>query len=324
VDRNIIVKVATSPFEIESSEGRKKYGYGTLMVSVVNQEMSAAVLHDTIQSLARKYQLPIQAVSSGTVAGGSSLGSRKFGAVTKPTIALITGTGVNPTDAGEVWHLLDQRFNIPLSHLEVSTFNRADIAKYTTIIMVGGTYGEMNKEKLKSWVQAGGTLILTEEAVSWASQQGVSGVVLKKNSVFDSTKNYSYSQREQLEGAQQVSGAIFNARIDNTHPLAYGYNNREASFFKANKVFMEKSRNPYASPFYYGSTPLQSGWVSRENYSSIKNSAVVVVNTSGSGRIISIADNPNFRAFWLGGSKLLMNSVFFSKLIDPSSARVED
>jgi hypothetical protein len=35
-----------------------------------------------------------------------------------------------------------------------------------------------------------------------------------------------------------------------------------------------------------------------------KNSAAVVVNTVGNGRVINIADNPNFRAFWLGGSKL--------------------
>jgi hypothetical protein len=44
----------------------------------------------------------------------------------------------------------------------------------------------------------------------------------------------------------------------------------------------------------------------------------------GSGRIISIADNPNLRAFWLGGSKLMMNAVFFGKIIDAASARAEE
>jgi hypothetical protein len=33
------------------------------------------------------------------------------------------------------------------------------------------TYNELNKDKLKAWVQNGGTLILTEEAVSWAAQK---------------------------------------------------------------------------------------------------------------------------------------------------------
>ena len=62
-----------------------------------------------------------------------------------------------------------------------------------------------------------------------------------------------------------MNGAIFGAEVDLTHPLAYGYNQKTVSLFKANRVFMEKSKNPYATPFYYGSKPLQSGWVSREN-----------------------------------------------------------
>ena len=91
----------------------------------------------------------------------------------------------------------------------------------------------------------------------------------------------------------------------------------------ANRVFMDKSKNPYATPFDYGSKPLQSGWVSRENLDAIKNSSAVIVNTVGNGRVINIADNPNFRAFWLGGSKLFMNAIFFGRLIDAASARTE-
>jgi hypothetical protein len=96
------------------------------------------------------------------------------------------------------------------------------------------------------------------------------------------------------------------------------------SLFKANKVFMEKSKNPFATPYYYGNNPLQSGWVSRENKEAIKNSAAVIVNTVGNGRVINIADNPNFRAFWLGGTKLFMNAIFFGRIIDAASGRTEE
>jgi len=47
----------------------------------------------------------------------------------------------------------------------------------------------------------------------------------------------------------------------------------------------------------------------------------VLVNANGAGRVISIADNPNFRAFWLGGTKLFLNAIFFGRLIDAASAR---
>jgi hypothetical protein len=132
---------------------------------------------------------------------------------------MITGNGVNALDAGEIWHLLDQRFEIPVSHLEPYVFNRADLSRYNTLIMVSGEYNELNKEKLKSWVQAGGTLILTEEAVSWASQNGISSVVLKKTKPVDSLKLLSYADREQMEGAQRMSGSIFRAEADLSHPL---------------------------------------------------------------------------------------------------------
>ena len=191
--------------------------------------------------------------------------------------------------------------------------------------MVGGGYGDLNKDKLRAWVQGGGVLIVTEEAVQWASQNGIGNVSFKKaKTPVDSSRKLPYVDREQIDGAQQVSGAIFGAEADLTHPLAYGYNQKVISLFKANRVFMEKSKNPFATPFYYGSQPLQSGWVSKENADAIKNSAAVVVNTVGGGRVISIADNPNFRAFWLGGTKLMMNALFFGRMIDAGSGKGEE
>jgi hypothetical protein len=190
--------------------------------------------------------------------------------------------------------------------------------------MVGGTYADLNKEKLKTWVQNGGVLIATEEAVSWAAQNGITNVTFKKiKSPVDSSGTLAYMEREQVDGAQQMSGAIFSAQLDPSHPLAFGYHEPAVSLFKANKVFMEKSKNPYATPFYYTDKPLQSGWISKENYDAIKNSAAVIVSTVGNGRVINIADNPNFRAFWLGGTKLFMNAIFFGRNIDAASARVE-
>jgi hypothetical protein len=322
----INTRVATNTMEMKGPNGARKYGYGTILIPVSMQTLSSTQLFDKIKAVATKYNVTLEAIQNGTVTTGSDLGSSKFSALTKPSVAMLVGTGVNALDAGEIWHLMDQRFNIPLSHLEISTFNRVDLAKYNTIIMVSGTsYNDLNKDKLKTWIQGGGTLILTEDAVSWAAQNGISNVTLKRaKPAADSARLLSYVDREQKEGAQAMSGAIFRANVDLSHPLAYGYAQPAISLFKANKVYMEKSKNPYATPFYYGNSPLQSGWLSKENYDAVKNSAAVVVNAAGNGRIISIADNPNLRAFWLGGTKLLMNAIFFGRNIDAASARAED
>ena len=321
---NVLAKVATNKFDIMVSGGTRFFNYGTIMIPVQMQTVSSDNIFQLLNGVAKKYGVKIYSVRSGNVSSGSDLGSSKFIPVSKPAIAMITGQGVNPTDAGEVWHLLDQRMNITATHLEPSIFNGVEINKYNTIIMVGGNYTELNKDKLKAWVQNGGILILTEEAVSWAAQNGISEVKFKKaKSPVDSLERLTYINREQIDGAQQIFGAIFGAEVDLANPLAYGYNQKTISLFKANKVFMEKGKNPYATPFYYSTKPLQSGWISQQNYEAIKNSAAVIVNTVGNGRVINIADNPNFRAFWLGGSKLFMNAIFFGRIIDAASGRTE-
>ncbi|MFM9907911.1 MAG: M14 metallopeptidase family protein [Chitinophagaceae bacterium] len=324
-EAGVLVKTATSKFEIETMNGVKRFDYGTISIPVKLQKLDAVKLYELINGVAEKNGITIYSVKTGNVQIGSDLGSNKMISVARPVIAMLVGTGVNPTDAGEIWYLLDQRMNIPATHLEQTTFNRIDLSKYNTIVMVGGNYAELNKEKLKAWVQGGGVLIALEEAVQWSAQNGISSISFKTpKSPVDSNKKFSYVEREQIEGAQQVSGAIFGAETDLTHPLAYGYHTKIISLFKANKVFMEKGKNPFGSPFYYGSQPLQSGWVSKENGDAIKNSSAVIVNTVGAGRVINIADNPNFRAFWLGGTKLFMNAIFFGRIIDGGSARVEE
>jgi hypothetical protein len=125
-----------------------------------------------------------------------------------------------------------------------------------------------------------------------------------------------------VSGAQQVRGAILGATYDASHPLAFGYSLPVVSLFKANRTFLEKSKNPYATPFVYGKQPLQSGWMSKENKDAVAGTAAVTVSQLGNGRVINIADNPNFRAYWLGGAKLFLNAIFFGSIIDPSSARV--
>ncbi len=321
----LIVKVATNPFEINTGSGNRKFERGTLLIPAGLQKENSETVAVMVSAMVEKYRLKAFAVPSGYVNAGSDFGSSSFIVLTRPSVAMIAGPGVNALDAGEVWHLLDQRMNMKATHLEPSMFNRIDLKKYNTLIMVGGNYNELNKEKLKAWVQDGGVLILSEEAVSWAAQNGINNVKIKRaKSPVDSTKKFAYNDRVQVAGAQRMTGAIFAAEIDNTHPLAYGYTTKQVSLFKSNSVFLEKSSNPYATPFYYGSNPLESGWLSKENKDAVKNTAAVVVNTSGSGRVINIAENPNFRAFWLGGAKLFMNAIFFGRIIDAASARSEE
>ena len=67
--------------------------------------------------------------------------------------------------------------------------------------------------------------------------------------------------------------------------------------------------------FVYTSDPLLSGYVSEENLKRFKDSPAVTVSSIGKGRVITLTDNPNFRAFWWGTNKIFMNALFFGKSI---------
>ncbi|MEO1051105.1 MAG: M14 metallopeptidase family protein [Bacteroidota bacterium] len=312
----IKAKVANEPFV---SEG-KTFERGTILVPVQNQTLRPDQIYLLMQRLANETGIQIHNLPTG-LTGGVNLGSPMFSSLRKPKLMMLVDRGVSSYEAGEVWHLLDQRYDMTISMVPTNVFNRADIDKYNTIIMVNGSYGSINKEKLKRWIQGGGTLIATKRAGKWLADNGMSKMKYKVNKPDTSGKNLPYALRRRYSGAQVIGGAIFSGRLDLTHPLAYGYENRDISLFRNSTLFMEKAKNAYANPLMYTSNPLLSGYISDKNNEKLKGTAGIGVSAFGSGRVITFADNPNFRAFWYGTNKLFMNAIFFGRTIDLSSAR---
>ena len=146
----IAVKASTGVFDMNVDGKPKKFNYGSLMIPVKYQQKNSDAVWNDINRISDKYGLKVYAVTTGNVNSGVDLGSARFVSVTTPSIAMIVGGSVNATDAGEVWHLLDQRMNIPSTHLEPAMFNQVDLSRYNTIIMVGGNYPDINKEKLRT------------------------------------------------------------------------------------------------------------------------------------------------------------------------------
>ena len=60
---------------------------------------------------------------------------------------------------------------------------------------------------------------------------------------------------------------------------------------------------------------LLSGYISKEQLSLLKGSVPFKHLRKGRGNILLLTDNTNFRAFWYGTNKLLMNAIFFGKMM---------
>lgn len=293
---------------------------GSILVTIQNQSLNANQIHQSLSQLSQKHQIPITSLATGN-SSRYQLGSPSFKTLSAPKPLLIVGKGVSAYEAGEVWHLLDQRIGLALPMTTIDKVNSIDLNNYNTIIMVNGSYGNLAQAKIKNWVQNGGKIIAIRSAAKWASEAGISKIKFKKIAQ-DSTKQYlPYNSRSKSIGAQNIGGAIFETQIDLSHPLYFGYSDDKLPVFKKGTQFMELVKNPYAHPGYYTSSPLMAGYISKENLKELPNSPSVGLSSFGKGLTISLNDNPNFRAYWYGTNRLFLNALFFGGIIANGSAR---
>ena len=125
------------------------------MVSLENQDKNPDQIEVYLREIAEKDGIDVYAFNTGLDYRAVSLGSSTFQVLRKPEIAMLVDggsglTGVTPTDAGEIWHLLDQRFNIPVTCMPIATFNAANPNRYTIIIFPAGTYGTISESAKKN------------------------------------------------------------------------------------------------------------------------------------------------------------------------------
>jgi hypothetical protein len=326
----IKTRVAIRPFESATSEGKRKFDYGTIMIPLGIQKEKADTLQRILGLIARDDATRVYALTTGLSVDGIDLGSPGFEAVPMPRIMLVVGTGVSSTDAGEVWHLLDHRFGMEVSLVETQALGRVDLNRYTTIAMSNGLYTSIDSAgtaAIRRWVESGGTLIAMEQAAEWAVNNRIATAKFrklepgKKDSV---VVRRPYVEESRYSGALNLDGAIFEVTGDKTHPLLFGYDEDRISIFRGNAIFMDPSRNPYATPLVYTRTPLLSGYIHRELEPLVRNSAAIVISSLRAGRVILMTDNPNFRAFWYGTNKLFLNGIFFGPVIRQISVRSEE
>ena len=313
----INVKVSSDSFQYNFGTETVTFSPGSIVIPLGIQKDKME-----IKEISSEDCIDVYSVNTGLTSQGIDLGSPNLTRVELPKIMILIGDGVSSSNAGEYWHLFDQRYDMEISLVEIEYLNSVDLSNYTAILMVNGNYNEIDSNKIeliKSWVSRGGTLITIGGAVQWTVSNGVSSAQFRTrqpeigDSVFS---RRPYKIRSSDRGAQFISGAIFKAEFDLTHPISFGYSNPELNIFKTSTRFLEPSNEIYSTPLVYEKNPLVSGYISKENLELISGSASIVVNRLGGGRVILMVDDYNFRAFWLGTNKIIANAVFFGSLMN--------
>ncbi|MBL6649366.1 MAG: zinc carboxypeptidase [Flavobacteriaceae bacterium] len=310
LNNGINIKVATEEFSIKEN----KFSYGSILIYLKNQSKSHSEITDIIKDIS--YETGINFYGFNTShANGIDLGSNSFKKVRKPEIGLIVGDGVTSYDAGEIWHLLDTRYEIPITKIKYSDLSIIDLHKYNTLILVNGSYSsDNNYTALKKWVEEGGNLIGFRNSINFLQNNKLINLSFNENK--PKPKNLNFNQKKNFYGSQLTSGAIFNVELDLTHPINYGYYKKNLSIFRNTNIYIKNDSIDFNNPIKYSNyNTLISGYISKENKKSILNSRPFVSLKIKKGRINLFTDNTNFRAFWYGTNKLMMNSIFFFDLM---------
>lgn len=292
---------------------------GAIMVR--NQGIEA----DTFMSICLAYGQEAIPVYEGSLSPGPDLGSPSFQVLTPPKVGLLVGQGVNTYAAGEVWHHLQVNLHMPVILIDQTDWDERVLEEINTLILPHGSFSLDKKqiESLAAWVRKGHTLILLQEAMSWARQVNLVQYNQRKESE-QRQEQRPYAAQEADRRALTIRGISIEGILDPTHPLTYGFVRDTLPLFRLYGLYIDPLQNPYATPLRASDHPLISGYLPRQHEDLLKGSASVMAWKKGYGQIIGFADQVLFRGMTIGNQKLFDNALFFSCILDRDTLQSTD
>lgn len=325
---DLMVRAAMEESIVRTTTGNVTLGRGAIFVPLDRQEASREDIHAIMETIAAEDGVPVFAATSGlTPVTGRDLGASSiFRALEEPRVVLAYDGGLSRYDVGEIWWTLDYRHRMPVTLVHKDDLGRLDWADYSHLVLVGGNSGLEDDltETLKDWIRDGGTLVATRDGALWAE-----GAILGREEEEDDDASDEEEDASELperldfadmglrDAEHVIGGAIFAADLDTTHPLGFGFADRDLPVHRNESFTLKRPEgDPYAVPVQYTDAPLLTGYASERRQEEIAGTPSVVAQRMGRGTVILMADNPVFRGTYPGTEKLLMNAIFFSDLID--------
>ncbi len=327
----LMARASREEFTVVTTRGNVSLGRGSIFVPLARQEASRDEIFALMQTIAVEDGVPIHAATSGlTPTTGRDLGATNvFSALTQPRVVLAFDGGLSRYDSGEMWWTLDYRHDMAVTLVEKDDLGSVDWSEYTHLILVGGNarLSDEIKDEVDRWIRRdGGTLIATRQGARWAEEALLGREAPEPEETESETPERLNFMEMALRDAEHViGGAIFEADLDTSHPLGFGYDNRQLPVHRNVAFTLQRpDGDPYAVPVQYTEDPLMTGYASERRQSEIAGTPSIVSQRMGRGAVILMADNPVFRGTYPGTEKLLMNALFFSDLIDRPRGSYED
>lgn len=323
------VRTAEEGFTDQKGES---YPPGTLIVLVGRNLDKSEKITSDLEEISSMTEVEIKAYDSGRMKEGMDLASSKNRPVKQPKVALMVEPPFNTYTCGQIYFLFDQETELPVERIRTSILQQtalpkfgsrygyADLNDYDVLILPGGGNGlgqMFPKEQLavlKDWVRRGGVIVATESAANFFTKKasGFTNVELKKTGKDSSeqVKYLDYKDRQDYFGKKRIPGTAMNAKVDNSHPLAFGVDDQVYTLKFGTDAFQPSSELQTVGYYDKDAVALPvAGYASEENLKHLAGGSFAGVVNVGQGKVVFLLDNTQYRMFWRGPSRMMQNAV---------------
>lgn len=311
LDAGIMVRFSETALETSG----KKFGPGSLVITK-SDNRSLENFDTLVSNLANKHSRELTAATTGFSTSGPDFGSSQVKIINSPRIGLLRGEGTSSLNHGEIWYFFEQELNYPVTSIDTEYFDYVDLSKLEVLVLPIGNYSKLFDEKglarLTDWVKGGGKVIAIGSAMkTFAGKEGFD-LELKEEAkdTVNKPNLIPYAQREREEIKDLITGSIIETQMDNSHPIAFGYDDTYLSLKLSDESY-SLLNDGFNVGYLQDSPKIVSGFVGAKARKMINNSLSFGVEPMGAGSFVYLVDNPLFRAFWQNGKLLFVNSIFF-------------
>lgn len=302
------IAIATEPFTLAG----RSFDKGIVVARTLTNPAS---LHDRLTALAREHEVEIVPADTAMVERGRDLGDRSVVDLEPAHIAVVTEAPTSVTAYGAIWFLLEQTYAVPFTALRGQDLAAADLSKYNVIVLPDGSaagytriFGQEGADRLKRWVQDGGTLVCVKGAAVWASGERVGLTTARDKFAVASGDEKADAKKEPIKPIDTVPGVFVQLDVDTEHFFALGVESPVVALFRSNVVF-NPTKNGARIAALNTARPIVAGFSFDEAREPLKGAGFVWDEPTGRGHVICFADDVTFRMFLHGAHRLFLNAL---------------